>query len=192
MLKESTEVKKLSDNLEETLTTTEKTNKEETVKISKAQKKRDKKVEQAKAREQLIKEQEVENQQGMRHIETEKIKTILAEKNLTFYDIPSDGNCMYAAIIHQINQDPGAKQWTVQQLRNQAADFMRSHPDEFTPFMDEVSTEEQFAKYCDDVQKTLAWGGQLEVQCTHSYRLLEVFSLAIINLNDPLFELKEC
>jgi len=72
---------------------------------------------------------------------------------------------MYAAILHQINPKGSASGvvQTVQQLRNMAADFMRSHPDDFMPFMDEVSSEEQFIKYCNDVQRTAAWGSQLEV-----------------------------
>lgn len=84
-------MKKLSENLEENLQTDD-LKKEESIKVTKAQKRRDKKQEQAKERERLIEQQEVANLQGMRHIETEKIKKILAERNLTFYDIPSDGN----------------------------------------------------------------------------------------------------
>lgn len=67
---------------------------------------------------------------------------------------------MYAAIVHQMKGEQGA---SIQQLRTMAADFMRSHPEEFAPFMEDASTDEAYAKYCDDVQKTLAWGGQLEV-----------------------------
>lgn len=66
--------------------------KEETLRVTKAQKRRDKKADQAKERVRLIEEQEKANLQGMRHLETEKIKEILAQKNLEFYDIPSDGN----------------------------------------------------------------------------------------------------
>lgn len=65
---------------------------------------------------------------------------------------------MYAAIAHQMSNQ------SIQQLRSLAADFMRSHPDEFMPFMDEVASDEQYMKYCDDVQRTAAWGSQLEVR----------------------------
>lgn len=65
---------------------------------------------------------------------------------------------MYAAIAHQMSGQ------SIQQLRSLAADLMRSHPDEFMPFMDEVASEEQYVKYCDSVQRTTAWGGQLEVR----------------------------
>ena len=69
---------------------------------------------------------------------------------------------MYAAIAHQINR--GGVSQSVQQLRNLAADFMRSNIDDFMPFMDEVENEEQYVKYCDDIQLTAAWGSQLEVR----------------------------
>lgn len=49
-------------------------------------------MDQAKEREQMILEQDKANLLGMRHLETEKIKEILKKRNLTFYDIPSDGN----------------------------------------------------------------------------------------------------
>lgn len=61
-------------------------------KVTKAQRRRDKKQDQAKERVQLIEEQEKANLLGVRHTETQKIKAILAKQNLTFFEIPSDGN----------------------------------------------------------------------------------------------------
>lgn len=61
----------------------------------------------------------------------------------------------------------------MQQLRNMAADFMRSNIDDFMPFMDEVESEEGYQKYCDDILKT-SWGSQLEVRVvTLFFRLVE-------------------
>ncbi|EFX84492.1 hypothetical protein DAPPUDRAFT_314827 [Daphnia pulex] len=131
-------------------------------KVTKAQRRRDKKQDQAKERVQLIEEQEKANLLGVRHTETQKIKAILAKRNLTFFEIPSDGNCMFAAMLHQINR--GGVSQSVQQLRNLAAEFMRSNVDDFMPFMDEVENEEQYMKYCDDLQRTAAWGSQLELR----------------------------
>jgi OTU domain-containing protein 6 len=61
-------------------------------KVTKAQRRRDKKQDQARERVQLIEEQEKANLLGVRHTETQKIKAILAKRNLTFFEIPSDGN----------------------------------------------------------------------------------------------------
>lgn len=67
---------------------------------------------------------------------------------------------MYVAIAHQL----GADSPSVQQLRKTAADFMRSHRDDFMPFMDNVVDDVQFLKYCQETESTAAWGGQLEVR----------------------------
>lgn len=131
-------------------------------KVTKAQRRRDKKQDQARERLQLIEEQDKANLLGIKHLETQKIKSLLAKRNLTFFEVPSDGNCMYAAIVHQINR--GGVAQSVQQLRNLAADYMRSNMDDFLPFMDEVENEEQYMKYCEDVQRTSAWGSQLELR----------------------------
>lgn len=69
---------------------------------------------------------------------------------------------MYAAILHQINGKDST--YSIQQLRNLAADFMLSNADDFMPFMDEVENKEQYLKYCEDIRRTTAWGSQLEVQ----------------------------
>lgn len=110
----------------------------------------------------MIIEQEKANLHGARHTETEKIKSLLAARNLTFYEVPSDGNCLYVAILHQLNKGGGC--YTMQQLRSIAANFIRSNQDDFMPFMDEVENEVQFNKYCEDTEHTSAWGGQLELR----------------------------
>lgn len=60
--------------------------------LSKAQKRRNKKDTQLKERELRILEQEISNLNGARHLETEEIKKLLKEKNLMIHEIPSDGN----------------------------------------------------------------------------------------------------
>ncbi len=86
-MKETSETKKLSDQLEENLAVSKGESK-----VTKAQRRRDKKLDQARERVQLIEEQEKANLLGVRHIETEKIRKILTGRNLTFFEIPSDGN----------------------------------------------------------------------------------------------------
>jgi OTU domain-containing protein 6 len=62
---------------------------------SKAQRRREKQAVKNKDREERIKEQELLNLTGARHLEYTKIKSILKSKNLQIYEIPSDGNCLY-------------------------------------------------------------------------------------------------
>lgn len=61
-------------------------------KISKAQKRRDKKANAEKERNQRIIEQEALNVFGKRNVETETIKKILSERELMLHEISSDGN----------------------------------------------------------------------------------------------------
>lgn len=65
---------------------------ESTHRISKAQKRREKKAIAEKERNQRIIEQETLNIFGKRSIETEAIKEILSKQNLMIYEIPSDGH----------------------------------------------------------------------------------------------------
>lgn len=60
--------------------------------VSKAQKRREKKAIAEKERNQRIIEQEALNVFGKRNIEMEAIKKILSERSLMVYEIPSDGH----------------------------------------------------------------------------------------------------
>lgn len=62
------------------------------VRISKAQKRRDKKENAEKERNQRIIEQEALNIHGKRNVETQAIKSILTERDLMIHEIPSDGH----------------------------------------------------------------------------------------------------
>ncbi|KAK3085518.1 hypothetical protein FSP39_004507 [Pinctada imbricata] len=89
---------------------------------SKAQKRRDKKAQKIKEREELIQEQEIENLSGARNVEFNRIKAILKEMNLQIHEIPSDGNCLYKAIAHQLNKSGTTS--SNEDLRNLCAKYM--------------------------------------------------------------------
>lgn len=135
--------------------------------VSKAQKRRDKKAAKEKEREQRIAEAELENVHSARNVEAEKLKEILAAKRLSIKEITPDGHCLYNAIADQLsrrNQQTG-----MQTLRKLAADYMLSHRDEFLPFITDAKTgqlytPDQFDNYCKEIAETAAWGGQLEIQ----------------------------
>lgn len=138
------------------------------VKISKAQKRRDKKSQQEKERDELIKQQEQENRHGPRNIELQEINNKLKERGLKIFLIPSDGDCLYKAVSHQlaiIKQ----KDVSVDELRESTAKYIRQHKGDFLPFMThpdtfEMLTDEDFEEYCDKLENTKVWGGQLEVR----------------------------
>ncbi|MCI4395438.1 hypothetical protein PGIGA_G00180430 [Pangasianodon gigas] len=143
--------------------------------ISKAQKRRDKKAAQEKERENRIAEAEVENLLGSRHQEGLKLSQKLAEKQLQIKEISSDGHCMYRAVEDQLTGRGCSL--GIQQLRVQTAQYMRSHEDDFLPFLTNPNTgdmysADEFEKYCSDVAETAAWGGQLELRAlTHVLQL---------------------
>uniref|UniRef100_A0A803J7D5 ubiquitinyl hydrolase 1 n=1 Tax=Xenopus tropicalis TaxID=8364 RepID=A0A803J7D5_XENTR len=132
---------------------------------SKAQKRREKKAAQEKERDERIAEAEIANLSGARHLESQKLARILAERELQIRQIPSDGHCMYRAIEHQLRER--GNDLTVANLRSQTADYMQNHAEDFLPFLTNSSTgdmytQEEFLKYCTDIVNTPAWGGQLE------------------------------
>ncbi|KAM8811070.1 deubiquitinase OTUD6B [Eudromia elegans] len=135
--------------------------------ISKAQKRREKKAALEKEREERIAEAEIANLTGARHLESQKLASLLATRHLEIKQIPSDGHCMYRAIEDQLKDQQHS--WTVATLRNQTAKYMQSHCEDFLPFLTNPSTgemysKEEFEKYCDDIANTAAWGGQLELR----------------------------
>ncbi|XP_005381827.2 PREDICTED: OTU domain-containing protein 6B [Chinchilla lanigera] len=135
--------------------------------ISKAQKRREKKAALEKEREERIAEAEIENLSGARHIENEKLAQILAARELEIKQIPSDGHCMYKAIEDQLREQDCTL--TVATLRSQTATYMQSHVEDFLPFLTnpntgDMYTPEEFGKYCEDIVNTAAWGGQLELR----------------------------
>uniref|UniRef100_A0A1A8AS71 ubiquitinyl hydrolase 1 n=1 Tax=Nothobranchius furzeri TaxID=105023 RepID=A0A1A8AS71_NOTFU len=138
--------------------------------VTKAQKRRDKKSAQEKERESRIAEAEVENLQGMRHQEGLKLAQKLAQKKLQIKEISSDGHCMYRAIEDQrARHAQSGLSMTVKELRSRTAEHMRENVDDFLPFLTnpdtgDVLTADEFEKYCSDVEHTAAWGGQLELR----------------------------
>ncbi|KAM9307817.1 deubiquitinase OTUD6B isoform 3-T3 [Gastrophryne carolinensis] len=145
--------------------------------VSKAQKRREKKAALEKERDERIAEAEVENLSGARHLENQKLTQILSERLLQIKHIPSDGHCMYRAIEHQLKYREASA--TLSSLRQQTADYMQSHAEDFLPFLTnpttgDMYTLEEFEKYCSETANTPAWGGQLEVYaaCLWTWRAL--------------------
>ncbi|CAJ1084088.1 deubiquitinase OTUD6B [Xyrichtys novacula] len=138
--------------------------------VTKAQKRRDKKAAQEKERESRIAEAEVQNLQGVRHQEGLVLAQKLAQQQLQIKEISSDGHCMYRAIEDQLTQrsQPGLVM-SVKELRSRTAEHMRNHADDFLPFLTnpntgDMYTTDEFEKYCSEVEHTAAWGGQLELR----------------------------
>lgn len=136
-------------------------------KPSKAQRRREKKAQAEREREERIRVEMEENLLGPRNVEAVKLKTALKKRDLSIFEIPSDGNCLYSAIVHQLHRQD--IETSVGSLRKQVADHMRSQSDDFLPFLtrpnsNDPYTPEQFAEYCSRLETTTEWGGQLEIR----------------------------
>lgn len=147
-------------------------------KPSKSQKQKEKKLVAAMDRDRRIAE-EKKNLVNYREIENNSLKDKLIPLQLCIKDIAPDGNCMYAAIADQLELNEFGKKLPKNHckvLRTMAATFMRDHPDDFIPFIDSVDgdiiSQDQFLNYCNTIENTNAWGGQLELKAlSHSLQV---------------------
>lgn len=138
------------------------------VKISKAQKRRDKKLQHEREREEQIKLQEKENINGPRNVEVQTICAKLKKKKLQLFHIPSDGDCLYKAVSHQLVTIRQIS-LSVDELRKMVAVYLKEHKDDFIHFMSnpdtcDMLTDDEFNDYCDKIVNTKVWGGQLEIR----------------------------
>lgn len=147
--------------------------------VSKAQKRRDKKAEKQKQRLDEIEAQELDNLAGTRHREQERIKELLESRGLVLAEIPSDGDCMFAGLVHQLSQYGETS--SVSGLRRQCAEEILRNKETYWPFLShprtgEMLTDGEFQEYCSAMSSTPVWGGQVELRALSSVlqRPLEV------------------
>ncbi|GAB2278774.1 OVARIAN TUMOR DOMAIN-containing deubiquitinating enzyme 5 [Dionaea muscipula] len=149
-------------------------------KPSKSVKRREKRAQEEAAREMRIREE-----QGSiisdRIIESTSLEKKLEPLGLTISEIKPDGHCLYRAVEDQLELIfGGSSPYTYLELRKMVADYMRNHSLDFLPFFlsenavegeSDTSFVDRFEKYCEEVESTAAWGGQLELGAlTHCLR----------------------
>lgn len=138
------------------------------LRVSKAQRRRDKKAIKEREREQMIIEAEAENVHGPRNVETQKIKQILKQRELMLQEIPSDGNCLYCAVDDQLKR-LGEDGLGIDKLRKMTSQYLLDHKCDFLPFLShpetgDVLTDTQYDEYCNDIANTSVWGGEVELR----------------------------
>jgi len=149
-------------------------------KLSKTQKKRDKKEQEEKLRNEQLAIQEIENLKGPAHVELTKIKEKLNAQNLEINEVASDGNCMFYAVSDQLVSQLGIDK-SFKELRELTSKFMLEKADEFQPYMcsedtgDPLSSEE-YEDYCLKIKDCIApvWGSMTELRA-----LAEIFKVVI-------------
>jgi len=142
--------------------------------ISKANRKREKKALREKEKAALIAaETELLSANSLKTEEEENFKKIFKINKLSVIEIPSDGDCLFKAIEHQLSLIGIDKK--VDELRKLCASMLRKRKEEFLPFMiynqsDDLLNDDQFEAYCDQVENSKCWGGNIELQAL-SYAL---------------------
>lgn len=137
-------------------------------KISKAQKRRDRKAKEEREKQAEILAQEELNKTGPRMIELQTIKNLLKSRGLTLHLIPSDGDCLYNAIKHQLELTNRIV-YDISYLRNETANYIQKNKETLISYMTNPETgsilnDNEFMKYCEAIRTTPAWGGQIEIK----------------------------
>ncbi|GAA50448.1 OTU domain-containing protein 6B [Clonorchis sinensis] len=157
-------------------------------KASRAARRREKRANERRAQEQALAKAASSGSNSIRFKELKSIEQRLGERNLRLCEVPSDGDCLYSSVAHQLRIQKRTVQdlldingcgsrisefpndtITSQTLRLVTAEYVRKNADEFLPFMvapetGEPLTTDEFFNYCDDIEKPSTWGGQLEVR----------------------------
>ncbi|KAF3170223.1 hypothetical protein TWF788_010235 [Orbilia oligospora] len=115
-------------------------------------------------------QQEAATQPNPRAIEAERMKQLFAENGLTEIQIAPDGHCLYSAFatglegagipLSDESASDGTKQRGYTFTRKAAGRYIESHPDDFTPFLEEGETLDGHVR---KVTSTAEWGGQMEL-----------------------------
>ncbi|TKR79983.1 hypothetical protein L596_014123 [Steinernema carpocapsae] len=137
-------------------------------KMSKAQKRREKKLEEEKRKDAIAKEARIDALTAPGTRETQAISRVLSSRNLQIREIKPDGDCLYNALSHQLSGSSSG-----QKLRELACEFITEHKSDFLPFLttvdgDIVEDGEPFEDYCFKVRQPSSqggvWGGEAELR----------------------------
>lgn len=154
-------------------------------KVSRQQQRKDRKAaEVAEMRRQA--EEEVKAGAGKpdeAELERQGIAAMCSALHVSMHEINPDGHCLYAAVADQLNLHGKVTRPADYRIARKAtADEMRTHPDEYKPFISdsdehmagiinkeagtlnsEQAQERYFLDYCAAVENTGVWGGQPEI-----------------------------
>lgn len=132
-------------------------------------------------RQEALKEAENTVHPGI--VETEVITKKIVPMKLRIKQIGADGHCLYNAFSDQlkIRYDETV---SYKELRKSAAQYMRENPDDFTPFL--YLEDGNFDKYCNDIENTACWGGQLEIVALAKSRQVPV---DVIQSDGPIIKI---
>ncbi|KAK9760625.1 OTU protein [Basidiobolus ranarum] len=111
-------------------------------------------------------EEEAATMDNFQERENTAFNELLKVVGLNMKEVNADGHCLYNAVADQLGSLYKIKV-SYADLRKKTADYLRANSSDFLPFMTnnngDMMSEDEFNKYCDDVEKTAVWGGQQEI-----------------------------
>jgi len=137
-------------------------------KPSKQNKRRQKKENEEREREKRMADEKAGAGPSAREVELERLSAVLSPLGLAVHEIAADGHSLYRSLAHQL-QATGETHLDFQACRKTAADYIRSHPQDFLPYLlaessdDSLPPDELISLYCATVESSSEWGGQLEI-----------------------------
>lgn len=115
--------------------------------------------------------EEAQDIPNFKAIERESMLKQFSTRSLSEREIRADGHCLYSAVADQLEQlgmplgtapsptpDIAATLEPYKLVRQAAAEYIESHPNDFAPFL-----EEPLDYYAYKIKNTAEWGGQLEL-----------------------------
>lgn len=151
-------------------------------KPTKAQKRKEKLAAKEAAYQARLAEESAAAGPSSRQLEEEALVKLLKPRGLRLKEIRADGSCLFRAVEHQlsitgsgngaINGVSSGSVPSHEELRHLAVRYIRDHRDELLPYLladaDDDGAEDDpagyFERYCEEMESTSAWGGQVELQ----------------------------
>jgi OTU domain-containing protein 6 len=103
-----------------------------------------------------------------RQKELNLIQEQLNSLGMTLKIIASDGHCLYRSVSDQIEEMELMKDLDYLKIRKIVSDEMKKNPNEYMPFLEgsdgETMKEIEFKSYCEHVENSADWGGQVELK----------------------------
>lgn len=110
----------------------------------------------------------------------------LSEKGFRILEIAADGHCLFSSIGCQLN--PPKDHW---ELRSIAAKYLLEHRKEYEGFLDfddetgssgEEGRRDKYEEYCNKIESTGMWGGQMELEAlSHALNI----SITVLQSSGP-------
>ncbi|KAI9593550.1 hypothetical protein BDF19DRAFT_448103 [Syncephalis fuscata] len=161
-------------------------------KKSKQQRRKEKKEAELKRMEEEA-EAEASQQVDMQKVEMTAITELLGamKLSLTEINVNDNDNSLYNALADQLKVQHSIKV-DYRTLRQEAAQFMRGHQDEFIPFLTNAQgnmlDQSEFDHYCNQLANTAEWGGHTEILALSRVYQLPVH---IVQMGAPVMKISE-